>query len=218
VKTAEEGKDFLEYFHKKYNDIYKKMKKYESMKRNEILSDIENETDFQLFTNLHQKYLYKDYEISEKATLKMNELASNDDEKQMYLSCISALYTLPSAKHNEERYEVSKLLIKELESILTKLNRHEEKENEFLLLQACFHLKSKEFQNSLKYFDAYFNKYIDNQKKQLLDSLYVNLAAYCAYTSKNKLLLKKYNKYLKKYTQNEFENKSSLYLPVYFYN
>lgn len=194
VKVEEELKDFSEYFHKKYNYIDEILKKYDSMERNKILLDIENETDFQLFANIYQKYMYKDFEISEKATLRMNELASNDDEKQLYLSCILTLYTWPSYKHNADKHEKSKYFINELEKMLTKLNRHDKKENELLLIEAYFHLKSKKFSESLKYFDKYFNNYIYKQKKQLQDSLFLNFAAYCAYTSKNKSLLKKYNK------------------------
>ena len=208
----------VEYFHKKFDDIDDKLKQYKEMSRNKKLENIKSEKSFECLYNLFPMYVNSEYELAETIVFQMSKISDNEDNKQITMSSYLALYTNVFISENEYKYHETKHLSDIYKKMLIDSNRYEKKENEYLMCKAFFHLKAKEFNEALIYWDEYYEKYIKNQKK--LDECMglIKIAAYCAYETENKKLLSKYNNYFIKIGLSEFKSPESLGFPIYFYN
>lgn len=207
-----------EYFHEKFDNVDDRLNQYKKMSRNEKLENIKSEKSFECLCNLFQINVNHDYELAETITLQMSKIANNEDDKQISMSSYLALYTNVFISGNVNKYHETKHLCDIYKQMLLDSNRYEVKENEYLMCKAFFHLKAKEFDESLIYWDEYYEKYIKNQKKLDETIMLIKLPAYCAYKTSNTKLLNKYNNYFIKIGLPEFKSSESLGFPIYFYN
>jgi hypothetical protein len=208
----------IEYFHEKFDDVDDKLKQYQKMSRNEKLEIIKNEKSFECLYNLFFCYVNTDYELAKTITVQMSKVANTEDNKQISMSCYLTLYTNIFVSENKHKYLESKHLCDMYKKMLIDSNRYEIKENEYLMCKASFHLKAKEFDKSLIYWDEYYEKYVKNQKKLDKSIALIKIAAYCAYETGNTKLLNKYNNYFVKIGLPEFKSPESLGFPICFYN
>lgn len=208
----------IEYFHERFDNIDDKLKQYENLSRSKKLQTIQNEESFECLYNLFQININLDYELSEKIVFQMSKIADNEDNKQISISSHLTLYTNIFLKENANKYYEAKHLCEIYKQVLRNSNRYEIKENEYLLYKAFFHLKAKEFDKSLIYWDEYYEKYIKNQKKLEETIFLIKIAAYCAYKTCNEKLLNKYNNYFIKIGLLKFDSPKSLDFPICFYN
>ncbi|OCL89431.1 hypothetical protein [Arcobacter porcinus] len=208
----------LEYFHKKFDDIDYKLKIYQNMSRSEKLENIKNEESFECLFNLFQSNVNYDYELAKTITLQMSKIANNEDSKQISISSYLTLYTNIFIAENANKYQETKHLCNIYKQMLLNSNMYEAKENEYLMIKAFFHLKAKEFDESLIYSDEHYEKYIKNQKKIDKTIMFIKLSAYCAYKTHNTKLFNKYNNYFAKIGLPEFKSPESLGFPINFYN
>ncbi|MCG3694130.1 hypothetical protein [Aliarcobacter butzleri] len=208
----------IEYFHKKFDYIDDKLKQYKEMSKNEKLENIKREKSFECLYNLFSMYVNSDYELSEASVFQMSKIANNEDNKQISISSYLTLYTNVFISGNANKYQETKHLCYIYKQMLLNSNLYEIKENEYLMCKAFFHLKAKEFDKSLIYWDEYYEKYIKNQKKLDETVALIKLAAYCASETGNIMLLNKYNNYFIKIGLPEFKSIRSLGFPIYFYN
>ena len=209
---------YKEYFHEKFDNVDDKLKQYQKISKNEKLKNIKSEKNFECLYNLFSSYVNSDYELAEKIVLQMSKVADNEDNKQIAMSSYLTLYANIFISENEHKYHETKHLSDIYKQMLLNSNRYEVKEDEYLMCKASFHLKAKEFDKSLIYWDEYYEKYIKNQKKLYETIELIKLPAYCAYKTCNTKLLNKYNNYFTKIGLPEFQSPESIGFPIYFYN
>ena len=208
----------IEYFHEKFDNVDHRLNQYKKMSRNETLENIKSEKIFECLYNLFPMYVNSEYELAETIAFQMSKIANNEDNKQISMSSYLALYTNIFISGNVNKYQETKHLCDIYKQMLLNFNMYEVKETEYLMCKALFHFKAKEFDNSLIYWDEYYEKYIKNQKKIEETIALIKLAAFCAYETNNPKLLNKYNNYFIKIGLPEFKSIESLGFPIYFYN
>lgn len=218
-KAFEESEIFHNYFHNEYNAIDEKVKYYQRLDNKTFFDALSGEENFQILLNLFIQNQSENYLKAEKVCSQMAKIAKNIAEEIQALSKFTNLYCDISHQGNQSKYNEAKHLLEQLISLLESQNNPVmASEKDILFVKANFYLKAKEFHESLKYYDKFFDLYVDQQKKEHFSDKMVLLAAYSAYTVKDKIKLKKYNKYLKKHNFIEFKTQKFLSFPIYFYN
>ena len=218
-KAYEDHEVFYNYFHKEFDDIDQKIKYYDALDEKTFLNELSKESSFQLLMNLYGQNQSVNYHKAEHICFQMSKVAKSIPEEIQSLAKFTTLYSDSLQQENQSKFNDAKHLLEQLISLLQPQNNAlKANEKDILLIQANFHLKAKDFTMSLKYYNEFFDLYIYKQKKKHFSDIMAYLAAYSAYTIKDKVKLKKYNKYLKKQNLQEFKTQKSLPFPIYFYN
>ncbi len=215
-KSLSEIKTFNTYFHENFNNVDKEFKLYYNLNDSDFFIRLNNEKNFNVLQNIFQKYI-ENYSKLSKICLKMTEISQTIDEKQIALSCLLVINTLPIFEENNTKFIETTHLLNIYEKLLVENQTLDIKDDEVLMLKGYFYLKAKDFESSLFFFNEYFDKYIFNQKKEEQYIPLVYYSSYCSYIVKDKDKLKKYNKYIKKMNLNAFTSKKDLPFPICFY-
>jgi len=184
-KSLSELELFNKYFHKNFNNIDQEFKLYYNLNDSDFFLRLNNEKNFYVLQNIYQKYI-DNYSKLSRICLKMAEVANTNDEKQMALSYLLVINTMPNFEENNKKYIETQHLLSIYEKILVQNQKFDIKEDEFLMLKANFYLKANDFESSLYFFNKYFDKYISNQKKEEQYIPLVYYTAYCSYIVKDK--------------------------------
>jgi len=210
-KSVKNYENFHKYFMEQSDNYEMQIAEYKKLNDSDFLLKLQRENNFDQLWYLFHSYKLKEYDKEEKICFQISKVAKNREQNIKVLSLFLTKYTDIVINNNINQYMITKNLI----DMYLKLSN--EISSEFLMFQIFFYFKSKEFEESLKFCDKYFNEFIENKNKEEIHNSIVFLAAYCADSLGDDKKLKKYNKYLKKFYSVEFENQKSLPFPIYFY-
>ncbi len=215
-KTVDNYKRTVQYFyenHKRWN----KNRNYQKLDINTFNNEIHKEDNFTLLHELFDNFINTDYSRSQMICSRMNCIAKTNDEDKIHMSSKLTLNTALTYLQNENSFIETKELLDNYESYLVDHKLLETNNKKLLSQKASFYFKSKEFSESLNYFDKYVEEYLIGNKKDDFDLSMVYFAAYCANKVNDKLKYNKFNKILIRHQWPEFSPSSNFIFKKCFY-